>query len=379
MKKTYKILIFILIFFSSFSLFKESAFCLDFTDLFATSDSEKASAGSGKIFYFLPPQDDKDFFSSISDLSICRSRHVRKFIFLYLNEGREYLTAALTRSNRYLRRIEEIFSENSDIPKDIALLPLLESAFNPYAVSRSKAVGLWQFLKGTSRPLKLKVNNWVDERRNVEKSTQAAIKHLRNLYSMFGSWELALASYNGGAGYIKRSMIKTRSRSVTELLESGYLKRETNEYLYRFAALLVIYKNQKLFDIGDEAASPIAAETEKIVFEYPVKIKVAATLADVPVETLKSLNPELNQNITPPFEKKYTLIVPKGCKAKLENNITSLYDIKFNNLKKHVVKKGECISRIASLYKTQVKKIMLFNNLKNPGSIKPGLELYIPI
>lgn len=330
-------------------------------------------------FYFLPPVENGDFFESINDLSICKNKQVRKYIFLYLTDGRDFLNAAITRSNRYLKTVEDVFNNNKDIPKDISLLPLLESAFNPYAVSRSKAVGMWQFLKNTSRPLNLKVNNWVDERRDVEKSTIAAIRHLRCLYSTFGSWELALAAYNGGAGQVKRAMRKSKSKTFAQLHASGALKKETSEYVHRFAAMLILYKNQKFFDIETETVQTFQAESESIVFEYPVKINYVSKLTGIPIETLRLMNPELKQNITPLYENKYTLRIPKGCKEILEANISSLYEIKYSKLKKHIVKKGECISRIAVLYKTEVKKIVLINNLKSPEAIKPGLELYIPI
>jgi membrane-bound lytic murein transglycosylase D len=375
----------LLVSFTAIISFTNNALGWDLTDLIFNEKITKEIIYNNKTnnlkpdFYFLSPADNKDFFESINDLSICRNKNVRKFINLYLTDGREYLTTAIIRSNRHLKTVEDICKENNDIPKDISLLPLLESAYNPYAVSRSKAVGLWQFLKGTSKSLNLKVNNWVDERRDVEKSTIAAIRHLRNLYATFGSWEPALAAYNGGAGYIKRTMRKKKTNSFSQLVEKGALIRETNEYIYRFAALLVIYKNQKLFDIEERNTVPPLPESENIVFEYPVKIQQAALLCGVHAETLRLLNPELKQNITPPYENKYTFRVPKGCKEKLENNITSLYDIKYNKLKKHVVKRGENLSRIAAVYKTEVKKIVLLNDLKDPRSIKPGLELYIPI
>jgi membrane-bound lytic murein transglycosylase D len=385
MKLTRLIFISLLVSFTAIFSLIENAFCWDIIDLISKGKITDDIINNNKTnnlkaeFYFLPPVENKNFFDSINDLSICRNKHVRKFINLYLTDGREYLTTAIIRSNRYIKTIEEICGENKDIPKDISLLPLLESAFNPYAVSGSKAVGLWQFMRGTSKALNLKVNKWVDERRDIEKSTIAAIRHLRNLYATFGSWEPALAAYNGGAGYIKNTMRKKKCSSFSQLVENGALARETNEYIYRFAALLVIYKNQKLFDIEDDPSLPLLPESENIVFEYPVKIQQAANLCSVPAETLRLLNPELKLNITPPYENKYSFRVPKGCKEKLESNITSLYDIKYNKLKKHVVKRGECLSRIAAVYKTEIKKIVLLNNLKDAGAIKPGLELYIPI
>lgn len=330
-------------------------------------------------FFFLPPIGDKDLFESVNDLSICRNKYVREYIYQYLTIGREFLIYAIARSNRYSRIVEEIFNENSNIPEDISLLPLLESGFNPYARSRSKAVGLWQFMKGTSRELGLKTNKWVDERRDIEKSTKAAIKHLNGLHRIFNSWELALTAYNGGASYVKKAMIKCGADTFRELVDSGALHRETSEFVYRFAALLIIYKNQELFDIESDIPEEDHPETENIVLRYPVSISRLAEVTDVPSEIIKKYNPELKKNTTPPYEKDYTIRMPRGSKEIIERNKSRLYVVKYKKLRKHIVRKGECISKIAALYKTRSRNIIIFNNIKNPNLIRPGMELYIPI
>ncbi len=343
------------------------------------SDESRNSNNSEPDFYFLPPAGKKNLFESVDDLSICRNKYVREYIYQYLTMGREFLIHAIARSDRYSGIVEEIFNDYDDIPKDISLLPLLESGFNPYATSRSKAVGLWQFMKGTSRELGLKTNKWVDERRDIEKSTRAAVQHLNSLYRIFNSWELALTAYNGGASYVKKAMDKSGAGTFQELIESEALNRETGEFVYRFAALLIIYKNQELFDIESDVPEEHHPETEIIVLQYPVRISRLSEVTDVPQEVIKRYNPELKKNTTPPYAKEYTIRMPKGSKEIIERNKSKLYAIKYKKLRKHVVREGECISKIAAQYKTASRRIILFNNIKNPDMIRPGMELYIPI
>lgn len=330
-------------------------------------------------FVFLPPLKNKSLFESVDDLSICKRRDVRWYIYLYLTEGRRYLRNAFKRSKLYLHIIDEIFEKNKDIPQDISLLPLLESAFNPYAVSKSNAVGMWQFLLQTSRSLGLKTDRWVDERRDIEKSTIAAIRHLRGLYNTFNSWELALAAYNGGATHVKRAMIKTGAKNLSQLQKFGALKKETSEYVPRFIALLVIYKNQLLFDIDEEIGAIPSLETDNVVLHCPVSIHQISKISGVPIKTLRIYNPELKRNTTPPYCNRYTLRLPIEGKDRLEKNKLRLYQVCFRMLKCHIVKKGECLSRIAERYKTQTRKIIVINDIKNPHMIRPGLKLYIPI
>jgi len=332
-----------------------------------------------KDIAFLPPLENKSFIEAIDDLSICRKRDVRKYIYLYLTSGRKFLINGIKRSKVYYRIIEKIFEKNRDIPLYISLLPLLESGFSPYAVSRSKAVGIWQFMKPTARALGLKTDRWLDERRDIEKSTIAAIRHLKSLYKTFQSWELALTAYNGGAGHVKRAMLKSKAINFLELYRSGMLKKQTEEFVPRFIALLVIFKNQKLFDIGAEIDDFTAIETKNFVINYPINIHYISKLAGVSIKTIRKYNPELKRNITPPYYKKYTLRLPVYACKKLKEKRRSLYKYRYKKIRRHIVKKGECISKIAVRYKIRPKMIIRFNKIKNPRLIRPGQRLYIPI
>ncbi|HPJ38706.1 MAG TPA: lytic transglycosylase domain-containing protein [Spirochaetota bacterium] len=263
---------------------------------------------------FLPSLKNKKFFASIEDLSVCRRKEVRKYIYIYLTRGRDYVKRSIQKSEFYLSIINEIFARHSDVPPELALLPLLESGFNPRAVSRSSAVGLWQFMRGTSEMLDLRTDHWIDERRDIEKSTEAAIRHLKALYSTFNSWELALAAYNGGAGHVGRAMKRTGAKTFWELMESGALRTETSEYVPRFAALLIIYQNQELLQLKDELEMPALPRTDTVRLTSPANIINISKLSGTSLAMLKLLNPELNRNQTPPYYRNYTLRLPEGSK-----------------------------------------------------------------
>jgi membrane-bound lytic murein transglycosylase D len=282
-----------------------------FIELKLTEDEFKRTMGFNldEDFIHLPAIGDKNIFKAAHDLSICRNEDVRKFIYVYLNKGRPYLKRSIEQSYLYLNTIEEILKENPDIPQEISLLPLLESGFNPHAVSKSKAVGLWQFMDATSKILGLKNDKWVDERRDVKKSTRAAIRHLRGLYKKFNSWELALAAYNGGCNYLSKSLNATNTQDLWTLRDTGVLYNETHEYVPRYIALMLIYKNQKIFVIKNEITIPTPKKVKTIALKKQTNLDKKKKKLKIPLSTIKSLNPELKQDITPPVAN-YLLHLP---------------------------------------------------------------------
>ncbi len=309
---------------------------------------------------YLPSLKDKELFNAVKDLSITRRQEVRKYLYIYLTSGRRYLISSIKKSYYFKEIIDEIMKEEKDLPKDLALLPLLESGFNPYAVSSSRATGLWQFMKNTSVPLGLKTNRWVEERRDIEKSTRAALRHLRNLHKTFDNWELALAAYNGGGGHVGRAVKASGNKNYWELAASGALRRETSEYVPRYLALLLIYRNQGLFNIKDEIEVPSTDPTTIVELKYPVNLNYVSRYSGVSMEVLRRYNPELNRSITPPYEKKYEIRIPEDGAEKLKSNEKALYRVKFRHVKRYRVRQGDCLSRIAVRHK---KKLVILSAL----------------
>lgn len=306
---------------------------------------------------YLPKLENKEFFKSLRDLSVSRRNCVRKYTYIYLTTGRPYTLRAIERSHHYLPIIREVMEkEYPDLPEELALLPLLESGFNPFAVSRSNAVGLWQFMYNTSTALGLKTNRWVEERRDIEKSTRAALRHLNNHYKTFGSWELALAAYNGGGGAVRRGMQRSGATDYWELRESGTISEETSEYVAKYAALVLIYRNQELFQVHDEIPAQDDIALDSIALKYPVTLNTLMSTGDIDRDTLYRYNPQLRQHITPPAEKDYLIRLPQEMIDKLRTKEESLYKYRFSGLRPYRVKQGDTLSSIAARFK---KKLLL--------------------
>jgi membrane-bound lytic murein transglycosylase D len=304
---------------------------------------------------YLPKLEGKGLFQSIDDLSICRKAQVRKYIYIYLTRGRRYLINGISRSHRYMETIESVFNGKNGLPEDLKLLPLLESGFNPRAVSRSNAIGLWQFLFNTSKHLDLRVNRWVDERRDIKKSTIAAARHLSNLYKMFNSWPLALAAYNGGGGYLKRTLAKTGTTDIWELIDSGKLREETRQYLPRFIALAVIYKHRGLFGIDKEIPEDETPVTGNFILDYPVKLRHISRFSGVPEKKIREFNPQLRRNITPPGFRNYSIRLPADAAEELEKNRKKLNRYRISRIKTYRVKRGDSLGGIARRFKKKLK------------------------
>lgn len=164
-------------------------------------------------------------------------------------------------------------------------------------------------MSNTSRPLGLKNNSHVDERRDIEKSTEAAIRHLKGLYKTFGSWDLALAAYNGGAGHVQRARLRTGSRTL-ELVDKNAIRRETAEYLPRYIALSLIYKHQRIFGITGEIKSIPIPQTENVMLPGAMPLRKISSLTGTSFETIRLFNPELKTGIIPPDESNYSLRLP---------------------------------------------------------------------
>ena len=325
------ITVFCLIFTAILLGYNSRVFSVELFGLFSSSGSASDDLQKIRDFnpdrdmFYLPDLDDKGFFESVDDLSICRRSEVREYLYKYLTSGRDYTIKAIERSYYYMPIITGIMKKNPDLPEDIALLPLLESGFNPEAVSKSNAVGLWQFLKGTSSHLGLKNDRWTDERRDIEKSTEAAIRHLRYLHKRFGRWDLALAAYNGGCGHVSRAMKRTGAKDFWSLRKSGALSYETSEYVPRYAALMIIYRNRRLSGLAGEINIPPVKAGDTVAIEYPVSVEHILRKYNISREFIRTYNPELKGDIIPSYSGTYYLRIPSDSVKDWEEGRTELY------------------------------------------------------
>src|SRR5437773_6510306 len=247
-------------------------------------------------------------------------RHVQFFSY----QIRDRFEQWLSRFERYRPSVQNIFTEFK-LPVDLVFLSLVESGFNTNAVSRAKAVGPWQFMKPTAKMYGLRVDSWVDERRDPVKSTLAAAQYLRDLYHLFGSWPLAMAAYNAGEGKVGRAIARKQDNDFWGLVDTKLLRRETKEYVPRFLAAAQIAKDPGRFGFTVSPQTPM--EFEEVVITRPIHLKTAAQAAGVTHAELKLLNPELRKDMTPP-DPAYLLKVPLGSKKTFLTNLPAYQDSK---------------------------------------------------
>ncbi len=244
---------------------------------------------------------------------------VGDFVSKYQTDLRNFYGRALERSSRYLPRIESILQKEG-LPTELAYLPLIESGFRPHAVSPAKAVGLWQFIPDTGRRYGLRIDRFVDERRDPIKSTRAAARYLKDLYGMFGDWHLSLAAYNTGEGRISRLLSASDASDFWELSERGYLFRETEDYVPGFLAALQIASHPEAY--GFSRPKPAPLEYDLVHIEHVMPLSAIARWSEHPLSTIEELNPALVRGIVPPGG--YTVRVPEGTRAQVQRAYTQL-------------------------------------------------------
>jgi len=302
--------------------------------------------------------------------------YVERNIKVFAEDIPHRTTHWLERSGRYIRMMSNILREEG-LPEDMAWLPLIESGFNPRAYSRSHAAGPWQFIKGTAKRYGLKVDYWVDERRDPVKSTRAAARYLKDLYEMFGSWSLAMAAYNAGEGKIKRALKRTDSHDLWGLLKTRYIRNETKNYVPKFIAARMIAVEPEKFGITDIQYHEDFTFDE-VVLKRPVTLDVAARCAGISEQDLKELNPELRRWSTPPV-KEYTLRIPRGTRESFEENLSRVPTDRRVTMKVYTVRNGDSLWTIARRFGVTISDIKEYNRMGRRSLIRPGQKLIIPV
>ncbi len=311
------------------------------------------------------------------DIPIVINAKVEQFIQYFQTTGRKVFTNWLARSERYIPFMKNLLRENG-LPEDLVYLALIESGFNPYAYSRSKASGPWQFIYLTGKRYGLRSNWWIDERRDPEKSTIAAAKYLKDLHDMFECWYLAAAGYNAGEKKIAAAMKRYGTEDFWELTKYRYLKRETKDYVPQMiAAALIAKEPEKYGFMGIEYQEPL--RYEKVKVPEVTDLRLVARACEVTVDEIKDLNPELSRWCTPPNFPDYEIKIPSGRKELFQRNFEGLSAGGRAPFKTHVVKKGETLSKIAKLYRVDLQPILELNRLSKRSRLSKGMELLIPL
>lgn len=244
---------------------------------------------------------------------------VDDYVARFQTDLRGFFTRALSRSGRYVPRMSSIL-EKEGVPQELAYLPLIESGFRTQAVSRAGAVGPWQFIRRTGQRYGLRIDQYVDERRDPVKSTHAAARYLKDLYAMFGDWHLSLAAYNTGEGHISRILGRGSADDFWQMSDRGYLYQETEDYVPQFLAALHIAEEPQAY--GFEPPDEEPEHYDLVTIKKPISLATVAQLSGTSTDTIKELNPALHRGVVPP--QGYAVRLPKGTKGTFEVALANL-------------------------------------------------------
>jgi membrane-bound lytic murein transglycosylase D len=310
-----------------------------------------------------------------SDLPLVLNDEVAMFINYFSSpKGKGTLERALARSGRYRDMISSTFKE-AGVPQDLIYLAQAESGFQPLALSRAGARGMWQFMAGRASMYGLERNWWVDERQDPSKSTRAAAQHLKDLYNQFGDWYLAMAAYNSGPGTIQHAVERTGYADYWELYRRGVLPQETRNYVPIILAVTIMAKNPSQYGLDHVALDP-APQVDQVTIDYPVDLRLVAECVDASVNYLQELNPSLLRLTTPKGEP-FTLRLPAGTAQQYQTAIAAIPADMRTLWRYHRVESGDTLASVAHKYHASPAAITQANNLLS-DYLQLGSKLIIP-
>ena len=317
-----------------------------------------------------------------ADIPLALNSKVEYFLYYFQTSGKASFSRWLSRSSRYIPMMKEILKREG-MPEDLVYVAMIESGFQMHARSWASAVGPWQFVSGTGRRYDLRIDQWIDERKNPVKATTAAARYLKELYGMFkGDWYLAAAGYNAGENKILRAINMYNTSDFWELTRRGpYLKRETKEYVPKLLAAAIIAKDPARYGFTDVAyLTPIEYDT--VTIPSRTNLELVAKLSGTTYESIKELNPDLRHWCTPPNYPDYQLKIPKGSKQNFEAEYAKVpEDQRFTErvLYSHYkARKRDSLKSIAHRYGTTPELLAELNSVSAKGKIS-GKMLVVPV
>ena len=313
--------------------------------------------------------------TTCSDFPITINNQVQVYLDLFQNQQRKSFAIWLSRSGKYLPLMQKELKE-AGLPVDLAYLAMIESGYNQKAYSKSNASGLWQFIPGTGSLYNLKMNKYLDERRDAEKSTKAAVSFLSNLYDEFGDWHLAVAAYNAGPGKISKGMERYNAKDFWSLAQYDYLAMETKRYVPKLIASIIIAKNPEKYGFTDiQPENPYAYETLEV--GPGLTLDAVALISNCDRKTIDILNQELSTDKTPLNQSSYHIKIPVGSQKIASKNLPRLQRIATTDYKSHTISKGESLSQVCKRYDVNKTTLLKVNNLRNQ-KLASGQRLRIP-
>jgi len=323
--------------------------------------------------------------SHLSPYPVVMNDQVRFFFDRFTGERREVIDLWLSRAGRYMGMIRDVLRRNG-LPEDLAFTAMIESGFNPIAVSRAGAKGLWQFMAATARRYGLRVDQWVDERLDAEKATGAAAAYFRDLHAIFGSWTLAQAAYNAGEMTVIKALRASGSKDFWPLTRTSLLRRETKDFVPQIQAAVMIGRDPGRygFELKDPEPSPVA----HVTVPPSTDLRRLASASGMAADTLRTMNPVLVKGVTPPSgtwdlkiptEHRAAVLAalapaPRKAVAQRESRTTRAGA---SDGHVHVVRPRETITSIAKRYGVSTGDVMRMNSLEKQDAIRPGDRLRI--
>jgi len=309
------------------------------------------------------------------DLPLTVNDEVLSFLnFFQTPRGRAIVETGLRRSGRYREMIARVLHEEG-VPQDLIYLAQAESAFQPLALSRAGARGIWQFVAYRGMEYGLRHTWWVDERQDPEKATRAAAQHLRDLYGQFGDWYLAMAAYNCGPGNVQKGIERTGYADFWELYKRNVLPKETRNYVPIILALTLIAKDAAHYGIQVDPEQPVPTDIVKP--GRAIDLRLVAETIDVDADTLRNLNPALLRLATPD-DPSFELHLPVGTAEKFSAEIADIPADKWVSWRRHRIESGETLTSIAKKYHVTAAAISEANNLEAHAALDVGEKLIIP-
>jgi membrane-bound lytic murein transglycosylase D len=310
-----------------------------------------------------------------ASIPIPEHRTIQSALRLFSVDMKDSIQTSLIRSARYKTLIDKALAEHK-LPKGLAYLPVIESAYLPTLTSRAGAHGIWQFMPDTAREYGLRVDWWIDERADPERSTRAAAAYLKDLHRMFDDWALALAAYNCGPGRVRRTLDAAGASTFWELLEEGLLPKETRGYVPTFFATLLIASDPEAH--GFELGKSVDFDHKRIDVRGPVSLAYIAEVIGVDEDALREMNPALRRGVVPPG--RAAVRVPAKHAETLQVRADRLREedayVKFCSFK---VRKGDTVKRLARAIGVKPETILAMNSLAANERLGAGDSIYLPV